>query len=380
MQGHYSNFLHPVIRYFTGRRFDGSVDDNFFGVDPKRARGSEPVVEWKGEHSAAFAIATHHVMESVLIDFAHIEAHIEPMVRFFNGLLTTRPELLPKELRSPIFDVKVDRRGRTSLHAQPWIGESLNFPPEELVKAHLKLEDEAPGPDSWTDNSSPWSFENINDDVGGGEPGDDPAFGSDYGSAAHEDGLDPEMRKEFQRVLSESQGAISGADGVLGSIPSFEALLEGSMARNTVPKIKGRNARRMREEEEDGEEESDEEEEDSNGTGLKEFGAGDEEDEDGGEMRREDLMKLMIKASSLLESLGSLESQLDGIKKKDPALAAAAAGSPSSSTGKKRRRAGKAKKDAADKEEEEEEGEQDQGELKKENKKKSKASKGTKTK
>jgi hypothetical protein len=54
------------------------------------------------------------MMESVHIDFAHPESHIEPLVRFLEGLFHTRPELLPKTAEVPMRRVKLRRLKMTS--------------------------------------------------------------------------------------------------------------------------------------------------------------------------------------------------------------------------------------------------------------------------
>lgn len=57
------------------------------------------------------------MMESVHIDFAHLEGHIEPLVRFLEGLFHTRPELLPPDVRSPIERVAPRRFLQTASRA-----------------------------------------------------------------------------------------------------------------------------------------------------------------------------------------------------------------------------------------------------------------------
>ena len=49
------------------------------------------------------------MLESVHIDFGHLEGHVEPLVRFLEGLFHTRPELLASSEVSPIFRVNPHR-------------------------------------------------------------------------------------------------------------------------------------------------------------------------------------------------------------------------------------------------------------------------------
>ena len=143
-QGYRSHFLHPVVRYYSGLRYDGSEHVHFNHVNPGSRKSAEDVTSWQSHRMPSQAVATHHMLESVFIDFAHIEGHVEPLVRFLSGLLTTRPELLPDPLMSPIFDVKVrgaSRRYRRSLHPQHWLRRNFHMQPEELIDVIENIQD-----------------------------------------------------------------------------------------------------------------------------------------------------------------------------------------------------------------------------------------------
>eukprot|EP00043_Microstomoeca_roanoka_P029002 m.20474 g.20474 ORF g.20474 m.20474 type:complete len:864 (+) comp8896_c0_seq1:384-2975(+) len=142
-EGYKSNFLHPVIRYYSGLRFDGSEHVHFTHVNPELAPTAHDVTEWQSHKVQSQAVAIHHMMESVFIDFAHLEGHIEPLVRFLAGLLATRPELLADPHSSPIYRVKLKaaaKQARTSLHPQAWLQRNLNMEPEELLEVMTDIQ------------------------------------------------------------------------------------------------------------------------------------------------------------------------------------------------------------------------------------------------
>ncbi|EGD77710.1 foxred2 protein [Salpingoeca rosetta] len=160
-EGHRSNFLHPVIRYYTGLRYDGSEHVHFTHVNPELRKTADDVTEWQSNRQSSQAVAIHHMMESVFIDFAHLEAHIEPLVRFLAGLLATRPELMSTPSASPIHAVKLraaSKQARTSLHPQDWVRRNLNMAPDDLVDVMLDIQDtvdaRAPTPDRHKDASA----------------------------------------------------------------------------------------------------------------------------------------------------------------------------------------------------------------------------------
>lgn len=46
-EGHRSNFLHPVIRYFTGLKYNGQEHRRFLVVNPTHANDAADVTEWQ---------------------------------------------------------------------------------------------------------------------------------------------------------------------------------------------------------------------------------------------------------------------------------------------------------------------------------------------
>lgn len=46
-EGYKSNFLHPVVRYYTALRDNGSVNPHFKAVDPSKAKTAEDATAWQ---------------------------------------------------------------------------------------------------------------------------------------------------------------------------------------------------------------------------------------------------------------------------------------------------------------------------------------------
>ena len=50
-EGWRSNFVHPIIRYFTGLKYDGSLDPNFEAVNPDLAQSSAESNRWQNHRA-----------------------------------------------------------------------------------------------------------------------------------------------------------------------------------------------------------------------------------------------------------------------------------------------------------------------------------------
>eukprot|EP00294_Goniomonas_avonlea_P013456 CAMPEP_0114546632 /NCGR_PEP_ID=MMETSP0114-20121206/4036_1 /TAXON_ID=31324 /ORGANISM="Goniomonas sp, Strain m" /LENGTH=652 /DNA_ID=CAMNT_0001731137 /DNA_START=14 /DNA_END=1972 /DNA_ORIENTATION=+ len=86
--GEESNFVHPVVRYYS--------NTNPFVEDWMKALPMH--------HPKRTFIAQHHIMEDQLFDFSVYERHVEPLQRYFAGLLWTRKELRPAALSAAMVD------------------------------------------------------------------------------------------------------------------------------------------------------------------------------------------------------------------------------------------------------------------------------------